>query len=60
MGKWSFEILLYYTSVILRPGASLYLNPKEVDYWTKDFDFLLRVNLYKRNLERKKRELIKN
>ena len=60
MWKWSFEILLDYNSVILRSRASLNLNPKAVDYLTQVFDFFLRVNLYKRNLERNKRELIEN
>ena len=39
MGNWSFEILFPYNSVILRPRASPYLNPKAGDYWTKVFDF---------------------
>ena len=60
MRNWSFEILLHYNSVILRPRASLYLNPKAIDYWNKVFDFSLRVNIYKRNLERNKSELINN
>ena len=54
MGNWSFEILLHYNSVILRPRGSLYVNPKARDYCTKVFDFFLRVNLYKRNQERKR------
>ena len=39
MANWSFEILLNYNSVILRPRASLYLNPKAEDYWTKFLTF---------------------
>ena len=39
MGNWSFAILLHYNSVILRSRASLYLNTKAVDYWTKVFYF---------------------
>ena len=60
MENWSFEILLHYNSVNLRPRSSLYLNPKAIDYWTKVLYFSLRVNLYKRNLERNKSELINN
>ena len=58
--NWSFEILFQYNSVILRPRASIYVNSKAIDYWTKVFYFSLRVNLYKRNLERNKSELIIN
>ena len=60
MGNWSFNISFYYNSVILRSRGSLYLNPKAVDYWTKVLEFVLRVNLHKRNQERNKRELIQN
>ena len=52
MGNWSFEILFHFNSVIFRPRASLYLNPKSVDYWTKVFDFFLHLNLDNKSLNR--------